>query len=60
MYNIHEAFRSKVKRGSFTGSDIRKFLKQPSFVEIMNEKEKEAWVSYLIIIRYSNCVDLIS
>lgn len=37
---------AKLKEGVFTGPDIRKLLTDPSFVETINEKEKEAWVSF--------------
>ncbi|KAK9712030.1 hypothetical protein QE152_g25118 [Popillia japonica] len=45
MYNIPEAVRSKVER-DFTGADIRKLLTDTLFVESMNGKKKEAWVSF--------------
>lgn len=42
---------AKLKEGVFTGPDIRKLLTDPSFVETMNEKEKEAWVSFKDVVR---------
>ena len=41
---VQKLSEAKLNDGVFTGPDIRKLLTDPSFVETMNEKEKEAWV----------------
>ena len=41
--------KAKLKEGIFVGPDIRKLMRDPSFVDKMETKEKAAWTSFKLV-----------
>lgn len=41
----------KLKAGIFEGPQIRQLIKDPAFVESMNEAERKAWLSFVEVVR---------
>lgn len=41
----------KLKAGIFDGPQIRQLIKDPAFVESMNEAERKAWLSFVEVVR---------
>lgn len=57
----------KLKAGIFDGPQIRQLMKDPTFVNSMNESEREAWTSFVEVVRNflgkhkaKNYVDLVN
>lgn len=38
---------AKIKEGIFVGPDVRKLMKDPEFLAVLNDVEKEAWLSFV-------------